>query len=256
MPAELSLYQVSSFLSAVALFSVAAFLGKVLRKHHDRHEIVADDVLKLVLGASLSLFGLLLGFMLSFAVSGHNNRIQAEENEAYAIGKAFQRVTLLAPQDQSQARDMLRQYMQLRIDFFSSADPAERENTDNASTELQNRMWLLLSAKVQQNPGPLQASMLDACDGLFAAQQKTQASWRAQIPTLAWALVLMFALCCNFLIGYNLHGLRGNNLLIMTFPVLIALSFFMIHQLDTPGGSFIEVRPDNLYILERLQAKT
>lgn len=69
--------------------SFSALLGKFTWGRKFEHDAVTEDEIKIVLGATLSLFGLLIGFILSFAIGGYNARVAAEENEAIAIGNAF-----------------------------------------------------------------------------------------------------------------------------------------------------------------------
>lgn len=254
MLTQVNFYSLLLLVFATAAFGVTAMLGKSRRRHHDKQGKVADDELKIVLGATLSLFGLLIGFMLSFAISGYNTRVQAEENEAFAIGHAFQRSALLDTAHQEQAQDMLKKYLHLRIQFYAADGAEERQSLRLESIQLQTRMWLLISNMAKQNPNRVLTSLLDACDELYTAQQKTLSSWRRQIPGPAWALLILFALCSNFLIGYNARGVQGNNLLIVTFPGLIALSLFMIAEIDVPGEGLIHVMPDNLKALHELIA--
>lgn len=254
MFAQINFYSMIFLPVAAVAFAATALLGKAARRRQDKLGRVADDELKIVLGATLSLFALLIGFMLSFAISGYNNRVQAEENEAFAIGHAFQRSALLDTAHQPQAQDMLKDYLNLRISFYAADDTEERLQSRLQSIQLQTRMWLLVSEMAKQNPSIVLNSLLDACNELYTAQQKTLSSWRRQIPTPAWVMLILFALCSNFLIGYNARGVRGNNLLIITFPALIALSLFMIAEIDVPGEGLIHATPDNLKTLRELIA--
>lgn len=249
---DLNLESLWVLLGAFVVLSVAALLGKALRAWLDRIEVVADDVVKIVLGASLSLFGLLLGFLLSFAISGYNARMQAEENEALVMGHAFQRMALMAPKDQQPAERMLQEYLKLRIDFFSATDAAQRQQARIDSVRLQSRMWLWLSERVRTDPSLVHQSVLDACDALYESQQKTLSSWRAQIPLPAWVMALLFAWCSSFLIGYTVHGVRGNTALVIIVPGLVAVSLYVIAQIDIPGEGLIHVLPDNMRILQEM----
>lgn len=65
-------------LSTLILLMGAAFLGKRIGKRRQAQDLPVDDELKIVLGAILSLFGLLVGFTFSFAINGYQARIQAE----------------------------------------------------------------------------------------------------------------------------------------------------------------------------------
>ena len=226
--------------------SFAAFLGKFTWRPGFEHDAKTEDELKIVLGATLSLFGLLIGFTLSFAISGYNTRMAAEENEAIVIGNAFQRVTLLQESHQDQARGILQDYLSLRIRFFETMDDDMRMSIRMESIRMQTRMWTLISRIAKASPDPVIATALNACNDLYTAQQKTMASWRHQIPGAAWAILLVFGLCSNFLIGYNIRGKSGSNTLIFIIPAVTALALFMIAEIDVPGKGIIHVSPDNL----------
>lgn len=226
--------------------SFAAFLGKFTWGRKFRHDAVADDELKIVLGATLSLFGLLMGFILSFAIGGYNMRVAAEENEAIAVGNALQHTTLLQDGHQEQAKKILLDYLSLRIQFFESADDKQRAQVRMESIRMQTHMWTLISKMAKANPDPVVAMALRACNDLYTAQQKTMASWRHQIPGAAWVILVVFGLCSNFLVGYNVRGRRGRNAWIFVIPAVTALTLFMIAEIDVPGKGIIHVVPDNL----------
>lgn len=238
----------NSWLLLMGIFvslSLAAFLGKFTWGRKPKRDPINEDGLKIVLGATLSLFGLLLGFILSFAISGYNTRVTAEENEAIAIGNALQRTTLLQAQHQGPAQKMLLDYLQLRIQFFDSSDDEQRAQARLASIRMQTRMWVLISNITKANPDPILTTALNACNDLYTTQQKTMASWRHQIPVAAWVILLVFGLCSNFLIGYNIRGDKHNALIFIT-PAVTALALFMIAEIDVPGKGIIHVQPDNL----------
>lgn len=233
--------------SITLLLAVSAFAGKYMRGKRPEHDTVMDDELKIVLGATLSLFGLLIGFILSFAISGYNMRAAAEENEAVAIGNAFQRTTLLAKEShQDLAEKLLHEYLSLRIQFFETPDDDERARIRQESIQKQTHMWHLVSQLAKDNPNPVMATVLNASNELYTAQQKTMASWRHQIPGAAWVMLVVFAICSNFLIGYNVRGKRGSDVLLMVVPAITALALFMISEIDVPGKGVIHVTPYNL----------
>lgn len=226
-----------------------AFLGKFTWGREFSHDATSEKELQIILGATLSLFGLLVGFLLSIAIGGYNTRVAAEENEAIAIGNAFQRTTLLQEEHQAPAKELLLAYLQLRTQFFQAADDEARAKIRLESIQLQTRMWAMISKIAKVKPDPILAMALNACNDLYTAQQKTLASWRNQVPGTAWAILLVFGLCSNFLIGYNVRGQRGSNRLIFIIPAITALALFMIAEIDVPGKGIIHVSPDNLNAL-------
>lgn len=242
----------NSWLLLIGIFaslSLAAFFGQFTWGRKPKRDPINEEGLKIVLGATLSLFGLLLGFILSFAISGYNTRVMAEENEAIAIGNALQRTTLLQAQHQVPAQKILQDYLQLRIQFFDSHDDTQRAQARLASIRMQTRMWLLISNLTKVNPDPIVITALNACNDLYTAQQKTMSSWRHQIPVAAWVILLLFGLCSNFLIGYNIRGDKRHVLIFIT-PAVTALALFMIAEIDVPGKGIIHVQPDNLRMIQ------
>ena len=102
----LALVDAESLKMLLAIFVVLAlssWVGSVIGRQQRKQNPAKDEGIKIVLGATLSLFGLLIGFLLSFAISGYNTRVSAEEHEAMALANAFQRTTLL-PTTEAQAQ--------------------------------------------------------------------------------------------------------------------------------------------------------
>src|SRR6476646_7323549 len=74
----------------------------------------------LILGATLTLLGLLVGFAFSMAVGRYDQRKNYEEEEANAIGTEYVRLDLMPAADADKLRPMLYQYLQLRIEFYET----------------------------------------------------------------------------------------------------------------------------------------
>lgn len=107
------------FTITFVLLVISAYTGKFIFKRKNAHEDAEDDEARIILGAILSLLGLLIGFVLSISINGYNNRQQTEENEAIAIGSAYQRAQILDSSDREQAIHLLQQYLDARIEFLS-----------------------------------------------------------------------------------------------------------------------------------------
>ena len=229
------------------LLVVAAWAGKALSRRYQRTNPNQDEDIKIVLGATLSLFGLLMGFLLSFAISGYNTRVSAEEHEAMAVANAYQRTSLL-PSDISreQAQSLLDRYLQARIQFYKVPNDTARAESRMQAIHLQTKMWNFVSDIAKQAPNPLSMSLVEACNQLYISQQKTMASWRNQIPLAAWLILVIFGICSNFLIGYHMHGSNRGLAWLLVVPFVTALALFMISEIDVPGKGVIHVTPQNL----------
>ncbi|OXR49727.1 MULTISPECIES: hypothetical protein [unclassified Pusillimonas] len=248
----LNLLDANALKMLLAIFFVlalSAWAGSAVSRRQRKADPAKDEGLKIVLGATLSLFGLLMGFLLSFAISGYNTRVSAEENEAMALANAFQRTTLLPTiSAQQQAETLLEEYLVSRIAFYHAADEAQRAALRMQSIQLQTKMWNFVSEAAKKAPNPVSVSLVEACGQLYITQQKTMASWRHQIPMTAWLILIVFGVCSHFLIGYHMRA--GSQAWLLVVPFVTALALFMISEIDVPGKGVIHVTPQNLEALQ------
>jgi len=99
--------------------------------------------------AIFALLGLLLGFAFSGAVDRLNMRRDLIVQEANAIGTAYLRVDLLAPDDQAPIRDLFHAYLADRVDAYRAldrgGDPAVAFDAADAA---QGDIWRAIIAAV------------------------------------------------------------------------------------------------------------
>src|SRR5262245_58723941 len=102
----------------LAAYAGDAFRRKVwpLKKEGERQDF---DIVRT---ASLTLLGLIIGLSFAMAVSRYDQRKNLEEAEANAIGTEYLRADLLPPDDKSRVRDLLRNYCDARISYYSARD--------------------------------------------------------------------------------------------------------------------------------------
>src|SRR5947207_12649441 len=107
-------------LSFLALW-LSAHVGSVLRRRRSLKEEVREDF-GVILAATLTLLGLIIGFSFSMAVSRYDQRKNLEEAEANAIGTEFVRADLLPPADAARVRALIRSYVDQRLLFYTTRD--------------------------------------------------------------------------------------------------------------------------------------
>lgn len=247
---ELPISSTFIFWGIFFLLSGSAYAGKYFFKN--KRTNFNDDQVKLVLGAILSLLGLLIGFVLSISIGGYNDRQKTEENEMVVIGAALQRTQLLVSPQRENAEKLLHEYLDARIEFFKADSQLDNRSWRVISTNKQNKLWEIATIEANKAPNPVMASVLTAYNELYISQEKTTVSWRYQIPNIVWGLLIFFALVSNFLIGYNARREQGMNMLILIFPFLITLALFIIAEIDIPGKGVIHVTPDDLLSLKEI----
>lgn len=236
------------FLSFLLLF-LAAQVGDQLRdrmlplKEEERNDY------GIVLGATLTLLGLLIGFTFSMAVSRYDQRKNYEEAEANAIGTEYVRADLLPAKDSSRVRELLRKYADLRILFYTTRDQQRIAKINADTAELQNELWSSVQPAAAAQPTPVIALAVSGMNDVLNSQGYTQAAWWNRIPLAAWVLMVAIAVCCNLLIGYSAH--RKDWRIFLIVPVAVSIAFFLISDIDSPRGGTIRVAPQNLVSLSQ-----
>src|SRR3954447_11649061 len=99
---------------------LAAEIGNALRKRLDPLKEADRGDFSIVLGATLTLLGLLIGFSFSMAISRYDQRKNYEEAEANAIGTEYVRADLLPAGDAAEVRALLKKYLDQRLVFYTT----------------------------------------------------------------------------------------------------------------------------------------
>ena len=204
----------------------------------------------LVLGATLTLLGLIVGFAFSMAVGRYDQRKNYEEEEANAIGTEYVRVDLLPTSDADKLHALLKQYLTHRIVFFQTRNKEELATVNRESADLQNQMWSMVAAAAKTQPTPVNALVVAGMNDVLNRQGYTQAAWWNRIPVAAWAFMFVIAICCNFLQGYASGEGKGRRPLLV-LPIILAVAFLLLADLDSPRGGVIRVHPQNLMALQQ-----
>jgi hypothetical protein len=225
----------------------AAHIGLTFRKKH--HGLTDEDTqdFTFVVGATLTLLGLIIGFTFSMAVSRYDQRMNFEEQEANAIGTEYLRVDALPPADAAKIRSLLKQYHDKRIQYYGSRDADAIAASNAATEELQNQLWAAVIAPAKAQPTPLTALAVSGMNDVLNAQGYAQAAWWNRIPAAAWILLITISVFCNLLIGYGVR--LKSELLFLILPVVLSVSLFLIADIDSPRRGVIHIRAQNLETL-------
>lgn len=87
------------------------------------------------------------------------------------------------------------------------------------------------------------------------SQGYAQAALWNRIPTAAWVLMAVIAICCNVLVGYGLRDATERAKLLPILPLVVSVAFMLIADIDAPRHGLIRVVPQNLLSLaESLRA--
>jgi hypothetical protein len=204
------------------------------------------DDLKLIVAATLTLLGLVIGFTFSMAVSRYDQRKNYEEAEANAIGTEFSRADLLPATDRERVRVLLRRYLDQRVLFYTTNEANQLRHIRASTEGLQSELWSVVRDVAAAQPSPVVALAVSGMNDVLNSEGYTQAAWWNRIPLAAWVLMGTIALCCNLLVGYSLRRAEAERTLLFVLPFIVSISFFLIAEIDSPVGGTIHVSPQNL----------
>ena len=236
----------------LVLMAAFAFAGVMLRSSHRAAAGNDSDDITLVVSATLTLLGLIIGFTFSMATTRYDLRRQYEEGEANAIGTEWVRADLLPAAEAAQTRALLLKYLGARIDFYQAGHGDELGAIDARSAELQSRLWGSVTPAALSQPTPVTALVVSGMNDVLNSEGYTQAAWWNRIPNTAWLLLISIACVANLLVGYATRRLdRSRTLLLIVLPLLISVALFLIADIDSPRGGLIRIPPRNLVSLQK-----
>jgi len=178
---------------------LAARIGHFFRKRQNVLEEGTHEDFDLVVGAILTLLGLIIGFSFSMAISRYEQRKNYEEAEANAIGTEYVRADLLPAADAARVRELLKEYANQRILFDRNRDEHELEQINARIAQLQSDMWSVVRSAGGMHATPILALSISGMNDVLNSQGYSQAAWWNRIPPAAWFLMWWLPLaptCC------------------------------------------------------------
>lgn len=228
---------------------LSARIGLFFRERRSHLDEGAFADLDLIVTATLTLLGLIIGFTFSMAITRYDQRKTYEEAEANAIGTEYLRVDLLPSADRANTRTLLRNYLDQRILFYETRDENALRQINATTSKLQNELWSAVEAPASAQPTPVFALAVAGMNDVLNSQGYTQAALWNRIPPGAWFLMIAVAICANFLIGYASHSTSTRVLRLLVLPFVLCTAFYAIADIDSPRRGIIRVHPQNLISL-------
>jgi hypothetical protein len=239
------------FVLSLLLLGASAWIGtKHLNRVHELEDGVRPDH-SIVLTATLTLFGLVVGFSFSMAVDRYNERMNYESAESNIIGTEYLRTDLLPAEQGSKIRDLLKNYLDLRILSYNTIDESKLRDISVRTDHTQADLWSAVQPSATANTAPVVALAVSGMNDVFNSRGDTQGANRNRIPTAAWFLMLAIGIFCNLLIGWGFQSLKGSGTLLVVLPLVSAVAFMLIADIDTPRHGIIRIEPQNLIGLQR-----
>jgi hypothetical protein len=237
------------FLVSFPMLSFAAWIGaSIIRGDRPLTEESREEF-GVILAATLTLLGLIIGFSFSMAIGRYDQRKNYEEAEANAIGTEYLRVDFLPAADAARARLLIKGYLNQRVLFYVTRNQAKLLQVNDETARLDEQMWIAVRAPAAAEDKVMYALVVAGMNDVINSAGYTQAAWWNRIPVAAWALLVMIAVLCNLMVGFNGGKPQARRPMLFVLPFIVSISFFLISDIDSSRGGMIRVRPQNLLSL-------
>ncbi len=234
------------FCPVVVLFLFAGSLsGSRIRARRPAAVEQNSGSFKTLEGAVLGLLALLLGFSFAMAVNRYDLRKQLEVEEANAIGTTWLRTDTLAEPARGAERQLLKQYVPVRLAFVAAGNDADAVQHSLAqSSELQARIWAIAAGDTAAHRDPVTALFVSSLNDMIDVTEKRTAALENRIPAMTWAMLLFMGFVSSALVGISVTS--RSKLLLTILPLVVGVVLALILDLDSPRSGFIRVHQNSM----------
>lgn len=252
------MYDLNSVLIAAILFvsmAVVIEVGYRVGRRSRAHGSEAAKVQVNTIQASLlGVLALLLGFTFSLALQRYDSRNAAVVDEANAIGTTWLRAELLPDTLRSDAQNVLRSYINLRIEAgaVSLANPGEREALLSKAMSDQNSLWRFARLAAEQDGRPVTSGLfIQSLNDMIDSFGRRDAALARHVHEIVLFLLFATFLMTGMIVGYA-ASLAGHRATFVTYIMVTLIVFlvFIIVDLDRPRRGLIAVDQSNLIALQ------
>ena len=209
-------------------------LGRRLRRKHG--EVAGSSAIE---GAIFGLFGLLLAFTFSGAISRYDNHRLLIAEEANDIGTVYLRVDLLPAQMQPKLRALLRDYVDSRLHLFDTVGPEVTAET----TQLQSKIWKqAVAAANSEGASPDAAKLLlPAINDMIDITAARQNAFHMHPPPVVFWLLFIFSCGSALMAGYSMKPGPRDWMYSIVLAVGVTLTVYTILDVEYPRVGLIRL---------------
>ena len=193
--------------------------------------------------AIYGLLGLLLAFTFSGAANRFEERRQLIRAEANAIGTAYLRLDLLAPETQGAIKEQFRQYLDARLSAYQKLpDLAAARGELERSIQIQRVIWRDVVAALALPNAPAEMVILPPINEMFDLANTRVVAKQSRPPVVIFLMLGVTAVLAAVLAGYGMADRRSRRVLHpLVFAVVMATAIYVILDLEYPRLGLITI---------------
>lgn len=235
-----------------AVVALAAYEGGFIvgRWWQDREPGEQEGPTGVIVGSVLALLAFLLAVTMGMASDRFDSRRAIVLSEANAIGTTYLRAGYLPEPASSDIRELLREYVPLRIRTSTSADVRVDIQTSQA---LLDQMWTIAEGVAKTtDQGDLTSTFIESLNDTIELHETRVTAGSARVPETLVLLLFGGSVLSLGLVGFS-AGLTGRRSLLTAAVLIVALGAVLtiVVDLDRPLEGLIQVSQQPLIDLQQ-----
>jgi len=205
-----------------------------------------------MVGGLLGMLAFVLAFTFSMAAEQHNLRKKHVLDEANIIGTAYLRADLAGDRDTIKIKDLLKEYVDVRVDAIKMRDAAIFKRGLERSQEIQDLLWNQVVSAAKREPSLTIGLLVQSINELIDSHQnRITAGFYNRIPSSVWILLLVISALTMMTMGAQAK-LGKSRSLVAVIPLIMAFSALttIVLDLDRPQEGLITVGQEALIDLQ------
>ena len=247
-----SLPIVGFFVAFVIVALITAELGYRLgRWWQKRTADEKEGPTAMIVGSLLALMAFLLAITMGMASDRFNARRGVVLAEANAVGTTYLRAGYLPEPAASESKNLLREYVPLRILTDDITDVRARIAR---SVEIQDKLWAITEALARTTPNSQVLALYIASlnEMIDLHQKRVIAGLYARVPETVIILLLLCSTLTLAMVGYNAGlTLRRSPLTAVVLVIVLGAVITLVIDLDRPREGFLKVSQQPLIYLQQ-----
>jgi hypothetical protein len=244
----------AGMLAAVAVsVQIGMLVGRRHRAGRAEGKPGGEEGIGAVVGALLGLLAFMLAFTFGMAADRRVDRRRLLVEEVNSIGTTYLRAGLIPEPYRSEARRILRRYVDLRLE--AAEEPEKLPSMISDSQELHRQLWQQAEAlaDVDLKNADITSLFVDSVNETIDLQTTRLAVGSYRIPVVIWSVFGVLTVLSSLTVGYNFGLQSGSKNALMT--AMLALSFstvtFLIFDLDHGNEGWLKVNQQPMYDLRQ-----